>query len=207
MSAHPWVWSVRHPPKYIAERELDQTRKELSRGCQEVERRLREHTEQHGPGTLFLEGSSDRTDGWKTKTTLFTPQLLEEELNDPQFHAAQVARKLGWKVRSLDKKSISEVLRKRQNSRRPLEEIPETDWYIAYDLREKRWTGILNREAKENDLVVIHPAHVDGLASRMNLDPNRVVWIHEYNGESYPRPNPKKLEEEMRERKKGRRTD
>lgn len=116
----------------------------------------------------------------------------------------RIAKAAGWKVNVLDKNSNFDLIeneRERQWKKDKTADLTEIERYMVYDLREKRWATLLRRDATPNDIVIIHPAHVDGLIHQSNFNPKQVVWIHQDAREGfYPRPDPIKLKKEFDER-------
>jgi len=123
--------------------------------------------------TLFIEGA-ETTDYFREDVRKI---MAECGIVEPFSTAIEFAEQKGWTVVPLDKKSVISLMDAYTHNPHPEDKLDDSVTYLMYNRRERNWAH-RTRNAKDEDIIIIHPSHVKGYLAESGLDPRRVVWIN-----------------------------
>lgn len=117
--------------------------------------------------TLFIEGD--------------TATYEKDPGNEPFRWSVITARARGWRIIPLDRTDFRKMLFDQLSSEMWIPKRmgdSSLEKYILYNLREKYWARVLERNnASSNDLVVMHPNHIRGFLIESHIPGRNVQWI------------------------------
>ncbi len=141
--------------------------------------------------TLFIEGTkrSLRNEKVDIYNDPNKPLFEISSKNEPFLAAVQTAKKNGWKIVPLDSRI------KRATSEFGFFGTTESRLFHNMNVREDAWVdGVLKKEAKPKDVILIHSGHVRGILLKTGWKGKQVIWVN--------RPDKFKLERRLNSRRR-----
>jgi hypothetical protein len=112
---------------------------------------------------------------------------------DPLFlEIAGSAKAKGAKIVVLDRESIFKLSRKIKW--KDLGSAMSTMLYLTYTVRERAWNNTLKSQAKKGDIVLAHPAHIDGLVENHSFPKEKIILKQDYP-KTTPRLSPEVIKQ------------
>jgi len=157
----PLIVAAKHLKVGMSDRLIAETKEKLS---QELNPLAQDGVKRR----LFIEGTREFY-----SSVLEDPNVcdLEPCISEPYYHAVRIALNAGWQVVTLDKASYEDVIQNYPPK------SPERR-YMQYNLRERHWALVLRQHsACSNDIMLIHPNHVEGFLAETGFPSERVRWL------------------------------
>lgn len=117
--------------------------------------------------TIFIETDRNLLQRSSTKEAL---HYHEHVFPDPWILAIHLANKYGWRIFPLDSKLLKSISGKSSG------EYLESN-YIDMNMREAQWAAKFKKHGHNDDIVLMHPGHVEGFLNQSGIKGTRVVWV------------------------------